>query len=321
MKKAKILLVAALMALCGCKGDEVPETEQEGGNNENPPVQEVDPKIANSKWGYMAAQECFDTIGTVIPYLEADAFEFEKTVDDYGDPAIWFYLYYETSEIAESKIEEYANAAYAQDQYACVAGPERFTDPATYSYWEQMVLHANKNLSDTKAVEIMALDSIRNYKGEGKPCLGLFCFNYIPNVNPNKFPTYPVNTLLGDNLVPTLDTLEGTLTYSFSFILYEGVKCLEIVVTSDDYYFELEEILFKALLSNGYTIAQFDELENDYTDNVYHRKDTYPGFEDSIYYYAYSPIGDHILCFDYNLSNSLLIIDIFPITNTPGVEE
>ena len=314
MKKAKLLLIASLMALCGCKGDKVEENNQQQGNNTN--AQDIDPKVANSKWGLVAAQECLDTIGTVIPYMEADAFEFEKVVDDYGDPAIWFYLYYETSEIAESKIEEYANAAYAQDQYICVAGPERFTDPATYSYWEQMVLHANKNLSDTKAVEIMALDSIRNYKGEGKPCLGLFCFNYIPNPNPNKFPSYPVESLIGYNEIPTFDTLEGTLTFDFSFMIYEGTKCLEIVVTSDDYYFELEEIFFTALLTKGYVIAQYDDLENDYTENVYRRKDTYPGFEDNFFYYAYAPVGDHIVCFDYNINNQVFIIDIFPMIET-----
>lgn len=309
MKKAKLLLIAGLMALCGCDGD----TEN---NQNNAQTQTIDPKVANSKWGLVAAQECFDTIGTVIPYLESDAFEFEKTIDDYGDPAIWFYLYYETSEIAEAKIEEYANAAYEQDQYVCVGGIERFTDASTYSYFETMVVHANKNLSDTNAVEIMALDSIRTYNGEGKPCLGLFCFNYIPNPTPTKFPTYPVSTILGNNEVPTLDGLEGTINYTFSFMIYEGTKCLEIVATSDDYYFELEELFFKELQGNGYVIAQYDELANDFTDNVYRRKDEYPGFEDSLFYYAYAPLEDHVICFDYNLNSQVFVIDIFPMVNT-----
>ena len=99
----------------------------------------INTAVEQSKWGKEAAQKCFDTLGVVFPYLEAEGFEYKVTTDDYGDKAIWFYLYYESQEVAEEKIVDYAWAAYEQERYECVVKPTRFVGE-DYSVWEQNVL-------------------------------------------------------------------------------------------------------------------------------------------------------------------------------------
>ena len=162
------------------------------------PISSVNPLIEESKWGKEAAQKCFDTLGVVFPYLEADGFDYKVTTDDYGDKAIWFYLYYETQEVAEEKIVDYAWAAYEQDRYECVVKPTRFIGE-DYSVWEQNVLYADKVLSERYAVELQALASQKAYNGKLMGCLGIYGFSYIPNIDPSKFPTYPVEYVLGEN--------------------------------------------------------------------------------------------------------------------------
>ena len=162
------------------------------------PISSVNPLIEESKWGKEAAQKCFDTLGVVFPYLEAEGFEYKVTTDDYGDKAIWFYLYYETQEVAEEKIVDYAWAAYEQERYECVVKPTRFIGE-DYSVWEQNVLYADKVLSERYAVELQALASQKAYNGKLMGCLGIYGFSYIPNIDPSKFPTYPVEYVLGEN--------------------------------------------------------------------------------------------------------------------------
>jgi len=322
MKIKNSLLIAISLLLCSCAGNGANSASYDSSNNESSSeitssTPSINPLVANSKWGLDAAQKCLDTLGIVIPYLAADSFEVEVTKDDYGDPAIWFYLYYETSEIAEAKITEYAYAAYEQDSYECVVQPERMSDPTTYSYWEQLVLHANKILYADRAVEIIGLDSLRMHNGVNTPCLGLFCFTYIPNTNPNSFPSYPVFTLLGQNKVPTLSGVPGVMTYSFSFFIMNDIKCLEIVVKSDDHSYDLEEEYFYQLIDNGYFISQYDDLANDFTSENFVGKDSvYPDFADNYCYYAYDSKETHTIYFDYDLNAQALYIDILPEVET-----
>ena len=291
MKKL-LLFLTSLLLVTGC-------------NNSN-----LNPQVANSKWGVEAAQACLDTVGTVIPYMECDAFEYNTVIDDYGDPAIWFYLYYETQEIAEQKVIDYAYIAYEQGKYTCEVKLQRFVDYDTYSYWEQDVLFADKNLSKTNAIEIQGLASIKEYDGKSMGCLGLFCFNYIPNIDPTSFPTYPVSTIAGENVVPAL-TGEN-LEFDFSFYMYNDSKCIEIVVDGDGSSYLLEEDYFYCLLENGYFIMQYDDLLEDYTEEVFYLTDEYPDFQDELCYYALDPEGKVIVYFDYDLYAGYFYIDIFP---------
>ena len=325
MKLRKLLLVAAALLVTACgteEGTSLNNNEQnannvgdnssnnnEGENNGNTPKpKEYPPVVANSKWGIDAADACYASIGTVVPFIEADSFEYVEAIDDYGDPAIWFYLYYETSEIAESKIVDYAYICYEADQYECVVKPNRFYDEL--SYWDQNVLYADKVFNKDKAVEIIALDSIHNEK----PCLGLFCINYIPNIDAHAFPSNAVEHILGkNNELPTLSTVNDELTYTFQYYMQSSLKCLEILVQPSMVSYTLEESYFYELLKADFNIVQYDELENNKTGKRFLGEgEEYPEFEDNLCYFALSPEEDYLISFDFDLFNNVFVIEIIP---------
>lgn len=328
MKFGRLLLVAAALLASACDSEEenannsgentnnVEENNENNNtsneNNENTPKpKEYPAEVKNSKWGIDAADTCYATLGTVVPYIEADSFEYRELIDEFGDPAIWFYLYYETSEIAESKIEDYYYAAM-RSKYECEAKMQRFYDQETYSYWDQKVLYADKVFDETRAVEITCLDSIYN----GKPCLGLYCITYIPSMDSKSFPANAVEDVLGkNNELPTLSTVNDELTYSFTFFVQSGLKCLEIAIVPSIAYFTLEESYFYELLEAEYIIVQYDELEEEFTGKRFMGTgEEYPEFEDNIYYFALSPDQDYMLSFDFDLYNNVFYIDIIPGT-------
>ena len=272
----------------------------------------INPLIEESKWGKEAAQKCFDTLGVVFPYLEADGFDYKVTTDDYGDEAIWFYLYYETQEIAEQKITDYAWAAYEQDRYECVVKPTRFFGE-DYSVWEQNVLYADKVLNDKHAVELQALASQKNHNDKLMGCLGIYGFSYIPNVDPTKFPTYPVEYVLGENNgVPAL--VMDDVKFDFSFAMYESNKVLQIIVTSDKHTIDLEEKYFYTLEDARYRIFRFDDLADDFTEEAFGYGSHYPDYEDNYSYYAYNKDNTHCIYFEYDLNNQYLYIEIFKLS-------
>ena len=268
--------------------------------------------IKNSPWGEEAALASYETIGTIVPYFEADAFSYEVTTDDFGDPAIWFYLYFDTQETAESKLTDYAYAAWEQEGYECVIKPTRFQDPDTYSTFEMNVLYADLELDDNQAVEIQGLASQKVYNDTKMGCLGLFCFNYIPNSDPSRFPTYAAESIIGKN--NDLPVLVGDdLTFNFAFFMYDGHKCLEIQVTSKTTNYEIEEEYFNQLLDNNFFIEQYSDYDQAFTKVEFYRTGTYPEYDDSICYYAYPYSSDYIVYFDYDLYNQVFYIDILDI--------
>lgn len=276
------------------------------------PISSVNPLIEESKWGKEAAQKCFDTLGVVFPYLEAEGFDYKVTTDDYGDKAIWFYLYYESQEVAEEKIVDYAWAAYEQDRYECVVKPTRFIGE-DYSVWEQNVLYADKVLSERYAVELQALASQKAYNGKLMGCLGIYGFSYIPNIDPSKFPTYPVEYVLGENNgVPALAM--DDIKFDFSINMYEGNKVLQIIVTSDKHTIDLEEKYFYALEDARYRLFRYDDLEDDFTGESFGYGSHYPEYEDNYCYYAYNKDNTHCVYFEYDLNHQYLYIEIFQLS-------
>ena len=43
----------------------------------------INTAVEQSKWGKEAAQKCFDTLGVVFPYLEAEGFEYRGAEEKY----------------------------------------------------------------------------------------------------------------------------------------------------------------------------------------------------------------------------------------------
>ena len=272
----------------------------------------VNPAIEESKWGKEAAEVCFNTLGVVFPYLEAEGFDYKVTTDDFGDKAVWFYLYYDTQEIAEEKIVDYAWAAYEQDRYECVVKPTRFYGE-DYTVWEQNVLYADKVLSDRYAVELQVLASQKAYNNKLMGCLGIYGFSYIPNVDPTKFPTYPVEYVLGEkNGVPAL--VMDDIKFDFSINMYEGNKVLQIIVTSDKHTIDLEEKYFYALEDARYRLFRYDDLEDDFTGESFGYGSHYPEYEDNYCYYAYNKDNTHCVYFEYDLNHQYLYIEIFQLS-------
>ena len=284
----------------------IPSSSSSSSSSSKEP--EINPLVKDSKWGLEAAQACYDAIGDVIPYMDCDGFEYKVTTDDYGDPAIWFYLYYETQEIAKSKITDYAYVAWELGLFECVVKPDWFND-GTY-YWQQTALYADKTINPSHAVEIIGLDSVKNYNGKQMGCLGLYCFTYIPNVDKTKFPMNAVDYFLeGYTPVPEIEG-EG-YEFSFNFSIQDGIKVLQIAVKSNQKSYEMEEEYFYALLKRNYKIAQWDDTKEDFTENWYEDGDTYPEYDDDINYYCYEKFGSFCIYLDYNLYYQTLFLQFF----------
>ena len=274
------------------------------------PAPVVNPQVENSLWGKEAAQACYDTIGDVIPYMECDAFEYKAGVDDYGDPDFWFYLYYETQEIAEEKIVDYAYVAWEKGLYTCEVGMTWLHDDA--SYWQQQVLYADKVLGDEVAIEIMGLASLKSYNGTLMGCLGLYCYTYVPNLDKTKFPMNAVDNYL-EGYTPVPEIVGEGYEFSFTFSIYEGQKSLQILVKSDRKSYEMEEEYFNALLDMNYRIAQWDDSIENFTENIFLKGDSYPDFEDTVSYYCYERFNAFCIYLDYDLYNQMLILEFYTL--------
>ncbi|MBO6280500.1 MAG: hypothetical protein J6M95_02850 [Bacilli bacterium] len=263
--------------------------------------------IKNSKWGEEAAKASYDAIGVVIPYIESEAFEYEVITDAYGDLEINFYLYYESQEVAENKLVEYAYACYEQDRYQCEVKNQYYYDETDYSYFEAQTLYADKVLNEEVAVEILGIASQKAYNGVLKGCLGLFCYTYLPNLNPSSFPNNAVKHLLGEE-IPALNG--ENLEFDFSFYIYgEGYSCLTISVAGDGASYLLEEEYISTLLSASYDIYPYNSYEETLGNRLRSVND-YQGYEDGFYYYAYPGNNNYMIVFYYSLYYSAFIIDI-----------
>ena len=231
----------------------IPSSSSSSTSSSTSEPEPVNPLVENSLWGKEAAQACYDAIGDVVPYMECDAFAYKAGVDDYGDPDCWFYLYYETQDIAEEKIVDYAYVAWEKGLYTCEVGLTWLHDDT--SYWQQKILYADKVLDDLHAIEIMGLASLKEYNGKLMGCLGLYCYTYVPNVDPTQFPMNAVDYFLdGYTSIPKIEG-EG-YTFSFAYSMYDQTKVLQIIAKSDRKSYEMEEEYFYALLEYDFMIAQ-----------------------------------------------------------------
>ena len=284
----------------------VPSSSSSSSSSSEEP--EINPLVKDSKWGVEAAQACYDAIGDVIPYMECAGFEYKVTTDDYGDPAIWFYLYYETQEEAADKIVDYAYVAWEKGLFECVVKPDYFND-GNY-YWQQTALYADKVIDETHAVEIIGIDSVKSYNGKQMGCLGLYCFNYVPNIDKTKFPMNAVDYFL-DGYTPVPEIVGEGYEFSFKFSREQDIKVLQVTVKSNQKSYEMEEEYFYALLDRGYKIAQWDDTKEDFTENWFEKGATYPEYDDDVNYYCYEKYGSFCIYLDYNLYYQCLFLEFF----------
>ena len=85
--KEKLLtfLFASLFAVTGCNSNSYPQY------------------VLDSSWGKDKACTMYDTFHALIPYMEANDYEFVYSVDEYGDDMLSAFFYYESDEASERK--------------------------------------------------------------------------------------------------------------------------------------------------------------------------------------------------------------------------
>ncbi len=279
MKKSLLLtLSCATLLLTGCNGKEPKEV------------------IPSTKWGEEIDAFVYREMGkTSLPYMDNDGFEYEITKDDFGDPLLCIYCFYETDQIAldaESFYFDYCGSlGYTMDY-----GESWGYDQTTYEYYSYNVCYADKLVEDNLGVEIQFLTS--TYKN--KPTLGIFVYTYIYEV-PTVYPQVAVDHYLGEyaKQVPAF-TGDGYV-YDFYFdIDYTGATYLEIMIDNTD--FEDEEKYFNLMLGAGFIMT---DSSQDY------RLDEYPGYAAYDYYYAIDPNFKFGIAFNFDYDYNIFDIQIF----------
>lgn len=258
--------------------------------------------VLNSPWGEEKATAMYDTFHAMIPYMEADEHEFEYTVDEYGDDMLCAYFYYGSDQVAEAKVDEYAELCYSKG-YDVESTIDTFYDWDNYVVYEYEVVYASKVIKDSIGFEMQFLASRRN----GNACLGVFAYNYVYCAK-DAWPTAAVEHLLGDraSLVPALNESGRNYKFLYDVDSKTGSICLEIQVTNG--YYSDEETYFNLLKAKGVNQAQLDDLDDEYFKVV----DTYEPFDDQFYYMTYLA-EDIMVLYDYSTYHNAFIVDIWLI--------
>ena len=256
--------------------------------------------VLNSPWGEEKAIKMYDTFHALIPYMEADEYEFVYTLDEYGDDLLSAFFYYSQDEIAEEKVDEYSELCYSKG-YDVEATIDTYYDWDTYTIYEYPVVYADKVIKDSIGFEMQFLASRRN----DRACLGVFAYNYV-YCPTDAWPSAAVEHLLGDraDLIPVLNNNSYTYKFIYDVDAETGSLALEIQITGGSVLDE--ETYFNAVKAKGYVQGQCDELDSEYLVRV----DDYEEFNDQ-YYYMCMPADDIILIYDYSLYSNAFIIDIW----------
>lgn len=310
MKKLlKTLLFLPIFALSACGGNNGSVTSVDdsssAGASSNSLVEsstseekQYPRSVLESKWGLEAAIASYEALGLAIPYLPCDSFEFEVGVDDYGDPDIWFYCYFQTDELAEKAFNDYLLIC-AERGFSGEAGENTYIDYETFTIYTYPVAVVDRVILEDHGIELQFLPSTWN----GKPCLGIYGITYL-YIPEDVYPQKAVDQLLGDDAkdVPKVEG-KGYL-YDFMFIKDGDTTALEITVVGPSY--DVEEYYFNELLkTEDYAMCQCNDNDDDYFEIV----DKYPGYELGMYYYCMS--NTKIIIFEFDLYNNVFIIDIF----------
>ena len=276
------LLVTTLFLGMGCNHNTGDSTEVESSSDDSISEVESTPSHPDSKWGSKYNEIIIGNLGADIPFIEAPKYEVQESEDDFGDPLIIIYLYFEESEI-EAKLEEYSLICQ-NEGYVVNFTQQNYWDYDNFEEYVYDVYYADKEISDSLGMELQFLEG----NNKGKECLGIFAYNYAVD-SPYAWPTNLVTSLLGHD-VPHLPD-EGNYTYevhinadstagNYIDMIISGVSS-----TAEDDYAAL-------LIEAGYDVSD----------------PTYDG-EDYMGRYAYSP--DYDYCIQFGLSTYGLEIYIF----------
>ena len=278
------LLATTLFLGMGCNHNTGDSTSVESSSDDSISEVESTPSHPDSKWGSKYNEIIIGNLGADIPFIEAPKYEVQESEDDFGDPLIIIYLYFEESEI-EAKLEEYSLVCQ-NEGYVVSLEQQGYLDPTTYEKYTYDVYFADKEIDDTLGMEIQFLEG----NNKGKECLGIFAYSYVVD-NPYAWPTNLVTSLLGHD-VPHLPD-EGNYTYEVH-INSDGVggKYIDMIISG--VALTAEEDYIALLEKEGFTI-----LKDQYDPETYE----YMG------HFAYSPDETYVIQF--GLSSYGLEIYIF----------
>ena len=244
--------------------------------------------------------ECQEAFGTVIPFVPCVTYEYEMETDIYGDPSLAVYFEYLSETTAEN----------AYNYYGSLCDEAGYEVQSGYYYGYECV-YADKVVKNHDAIELILMTS---YYGEEKiPTLGVFAIYYVYE-DPNEYPSYSVEKLLGEDASCIPEVVGNGYQYSSSFnyeMLDENTlyKALRIVVYNA--YVDVEEEYFNNLKSKNFVIYNDFELDDENAKPV----KTYPGYTGGAYdAYYYNKRSGELICgtyFTYGALNGAFIIDIF----------
>lgn len=259
------LLIPSLFLGMGC--NHIIENSTSVESSSDNPISEVisEPSLSDSKWGTTYSETIIGNLGIDIPYISAPNYDVVESEDDFGDPLIIIYLYFEESEIA-SKLEEYSLICQ-NEGYVVSLEQSGYIDPHNGDRYTYDVYFADKEIDDKLGIELQFLEG----QNKGKECLGIFAYNYVVD-SPYAWPTNLVTSLLGHD-VPHLKD-EGNYSYNVH-INSDGAggKYIDMIIqgvattAEEDYIYLLEDA--------GYQVEKdlYDPETYEYMGNMAYDKD------------------------------------------------
>ncbi len=280
--KKYLVFSLSLLSLVACGGNKV-SNESNNSLSGGEIVESSTTSKIDSKWGKQYNEMIIDTLGADIPYIENTGYDIVSSVDDFGEPMVIFYVYF--NEEISLKLEEYS-AILKTEGYSVSLNTQNNYDPS-YGLIQYDLYVADKVVTDKKGIELQFLEG--SYKN--KECMGIFAFNYVHDEK-NVWPTNLVTSLLGHD-VPHLED-NGSYEYSARINVDGNNKYIDMVIYNVDSNVENEYA--KLLEEYGFTVtdATYDQETGEYMGR-----------------FAYSPDRKYVIQF--GLSQYGLEIYIFEI--------
>lgn len=283
--KASLLVPALLISACGAGTG---SSEKLYPNS-----------VLQSKWGLEAAKASYDVLGVAIPYIENESFTYEVGVDDYGDPDIWFYCYYNTDDEAYKAYADYLTIC-ADRGYSGQETTYSSFDPETFVIMTFEYCVVDRVIGENQGVELQFVTSTK----EGKPCLGIYGFSYL-YIEEHIYPQLAINQFYGEESAKDIPQIkDDSYRYYFSFFIQQdGTRGLEVQSLGCD--FTVEKYFYNELIKNGFGIVQYSDEDDDYMEVL-------SSYEEYMYgYYYYAVSNDKILIFFYDIETSAFVVDMY----------
>ncbi len=257
MKKEKIIFPLLALFVVGC------------GNN------------FTSKWPKEVADKLGASLGYDIPYIEAESYVAEASVDEYNEPIITIGCTFSTDEELDSAMDTYYSIC---DSQGYTMARQTIRQPAgDGGYYEFDCGFADLVVSDDFAIEIQFTIGRINASQE-KEQLCIVAFTYVP-VDENRWPTNLLEHYLGFD-IPHYEFSGAKYESSVEMDKTYNVPIVTINVTNASETSEQE--YYDQLVGLGYTIDDSSYAE---------------GYG----YYAYAKDNSHCIEFYYHSFYGLLI--------------